>query len=136
MQRQITSKWFTLCTITGIWLFTSAIAIAVKVPHPNIMAPVPVSYFDSFVMRNNSRDTMMQYWCWIHGYFVWRIFGEYFWMWVALAVSLVIYIPLYFWMRGTLVIHNPQWWRVTLRSPQLLNNFQMAVRRRAFIMAA
>ena len=79
---------------------------------------------------------MLQYWCWIHGYLVWRIFSEYVWMWIALFVSLVVYIPLYFWMRGYLLVHNPQWWRVTLQSPNLLNRFEIAVRQRAFIMAA
>ena len=48
MQRQITSKWFTLFTITGIWLFISVMAIAVKVAHPNILAPTPVSHFNLF----------------------------------------------------------------------------------------
>jgi hypothetical protein len=48
MQRQITSRWFTLFTITVIWLFISAMAIAGKVAHPNIMAPTPVSYFNLF----------------------------------------------------------------------------------------
>jgi hypothetical protein len=42
-----------------------------------------------------------QYWCWISPRFHReRIGGEYVWMWIALIVSAILYIPLYFWAEG------------------------------------
>ena len=42
----------------------------------------------------------VQYWCWISKeYLVWRIVAEYMWLWLALLLSLLVYVPL-LWVRN------------------------------------
>jgi len=42
-------------------------------------------------------------WCWIgNGFAAERIAGEYVWLWIATLASIVLYIPLFFIMKGTL----------------------------------
>jgi hypothetical protein len=51
-----------------------------------------------------------KYWCWISShYFVERLAGEYLWLWIAL-ISAILYIPLYFWVKGYLEVDKEKWY--------------------------
>lgn len=57
-----------------------------------------------------------QFVCWVgSGYGKERLAGEYFWLWLALFVSLVTYVPLALWRRGNLVIDAEKWWKMSFR---------------------
>ena len=52
-----------------------------------------------------------QYWCWVGPrYKHERIWGEYLWMWVALFVSILVYVPLVLWNMGHIWIEDERWW--------------------------
>ncbi|KAH9002018.1 hypothetical protein EDB86DRAFT_3074362 [Lactarius hatsudake] len=59
------------------------------------------------------------YWCWIGaGYGAERLAGEYIWLWIALSASVVVYIPLYFWMNGHRLSIDPEkWYKFRLSEP-------------------
>ncbi|KAH9048335.1 hypothetical protein EDB84DRAFT_264105 [Lactarius hengduanensis] len=51
------------------------------------------------------------YWCWIADkYKLERLAGEYIWLWIALSASVIMYIPLYFWMNGRRLSTDPKKW--------------------------
>jgi len=59
-------------------------------------------------------ETPSPYWCWINPdkYMGTRLGGEYVWLWIALAFT-VLYIPLYFWAEGFWSIDEGfkfHWW--------------------------
>ncbi|KAH9052532.1 hypothetical protein EDB87DRAFT_1722850 [Lactarius vividus] len=55
------------------------------------------------------------YWCWIGPkYNRERLAGEYVWMWIALFASLVMYVPLHFWMKGNLSVDGEKWYKIRL----------------------
>ncbi|KAI9445892.1 hypothetical protein H4582DRAFT_2093698 [Lactarius indigo] len=55
------------------------------------------------------------YWCWINPkYHEQRLVGEYAWMWIALFASVVMYIPLHFWMKGCLSVDREKWYKFRL----------------------
>jgi hypothetical protein len=61
-----------------------------------------------------------QFWCWIGKYYIiQRLFGEYFWMWSALLLSFLLYIPLFFWSRGYLSPDNHVWWKFRIHARSL-----------------
>jgi len=50
---------------------------------------------------NKNYETPTPYWCWISPEFPGeRLGGEYIWLWIALFVSAMLYVPLYFWAEG------------------------------------
>jgi len=50
------------------------------------------------------------YWCWIgNNYLIHRLFAGYVWMWMALIVSLLLYVPLFFWGRGNITVGDKIW---------------------------
>ncbi|KIJ99521.1 hypothetical protein K443DRAFT_102086 [Laccaria amethystina LaAM-08-1] len=47
------------------------------------------------------------YWCWIgEPFFMWRLFGEYLWLWITLLVSIVAYFRLFLWSRGNIIFDD------------------------------
>ena len=60
-----------------------------------------------------------QYWCWISPQFPGeRIGGEYFWLWIALFASAMLYTPLYFWAEGFWSVDKENklhWWKTDQR---------------------
>ncbi|KAI9434894.1 hypothetical protein H4582DRAFT_2080561 [Lactarius indigo] len=55
------------------------------------------------------------YWCWINPkYHEQRLAGEYVWMWIALFASVVMYIPLHFWMKGYFSVDDKKWYKFRL----------------------
>ncbi|KAI9435760.1 hypothetical protein H4582DRAFT_1780533, partial [Lactarius indigo] len=60
-------------------------------------------------------ETPTPYWCWISPeYGSERLAGEYLWLWIALFTSFVMYIPVYFWMKGRLSIDPEKWYNYPL----------------------
>ncbi|KAH9055184.1 hypothetical protein EDB87DRAFT_1344417 [Lactarius vividus] len=60
-------------------------------------------------------ETPTPYWCWIDPkYNGERLAGEYIWMWIALFASVVMYIPLHFWMKGHLSVDGERWYKFRL----------------------
>ena len=52
----------------------------------------------------------MQYWCWIgKDYRIHSITGQYLWLWLAVLVSIVVYIPLFLWSKGFITIPDNNW---------------------------
>ncbi|KIM89215.1 hypothetical protein PILCRDRAFT_61176, partial [Piloderma croceum F 1598] len=63
----------------------------------------------------NFYETPTPYWCWIgERYTAERIFGQYLWLWLTLLVSILSYIPLFFWARGYITVDSQRWWKFTL----------------------
>lgn len=103
--------------VTGIWVFVTLMIVLGNILHLHednqhrFIAPVPVS--------ENSDDNIcpflivgLQYWCWIGSdYTQWRLWGQYFWFWLTLAVSILTYIPIFLWSRGVIAPHPQSWWR-------------------------
>lgn len=53
------------------------------------------------------------YWCWVGANFGKdRIAGEYFWLWLTLAVSILVYVPLFMWNQGNISVDERYWWKV------------------------
>ena len=69
----------------------------------------------------------------------WKILDEYLWLWLALALSILTYIPLYLWMRGNLILppaDEAAWWRFRFTVLRDLNPQAHARRRQALVMLA
>lgn len=55
-----------------------------------------------------------RFWCWIGPhYLLERIFGEYFWLWFAAFVNILLYPFLYFTLRGNIDVDPTNWRRVS-----------------------
>ncbi|KAH9170441.1 hypothetical protein EDB89DRAFT_2071956 [Lactarius sanguifluus] len=60
-------------------------------------------------------ETPTPYWCWIGPkYNGERLAGEYIWMWIALFASVVMYVPVHFWMKGHLSVDGEKWYKFRL----------------------
>lgn len=57
--------------------------------------------------------------------------NEYLWFWIALLVSLLVYVLLFFWMRGDIAPAGPPWWRIK----RVSDGTSKFIRRQAYIMA-
>src|ERR1700735_4014890 len=40
-----------------------------------------------------------------------RIVGQYLWLWLTLFVSILSYIPLFFWAQGYITVDPQRWWK-------------------------
>lgn len=58
---------------------------------------------------------MLQYWCWVGGRWKGqRIVGEYLWLWLTLLVSICVYVPMFLWIAGNLVVYQKPRWKFRL----------------------
>lgn len=141
--KTIKSKKVTLAVVVILWtiiaiLLAMAMSLNHRGPNFNFMGPTPVGpsqpkYSDHLIWINQ------QYWCWVNRYELglgWKAALEYIWLWVTLAVSLLIYIPLYLWMRGNLVIDEDAWWKSSLKLSTDKNPENQALRRKSLVMLA
>ncbi|KAH8119308.1 hypothetical protein DFH11DRAFT_436935 [Phellopilus nigrolimitatus] len=56
------------------------------------------------------------FWCWIDTRFsTEQILGEYFWLWLTLFVSILVYVPLFLWGNGYMTVDKTHWWKIKLR---------------------
>ncbi|KDR75047.1 hypothetical protein GALMADRAFT_69340 [Galerina marginata CBS 339.88] len=123
MGKGIKSIWITRAVVSLGWLFILLMVVigttVKRGPGKHYESPTP-------------------YWCWIsEDYLQMRIWGEYFWFWITLAFSIVIYVPLYLWSRGNIIIDNHSWWKFTFQKASLnADPGQRGVRRRSLIMLA
>ncbi|EJD34843.1 hypothetical protein AURDEDRAFT_75800, partial [Auricularia subglabra TFB-10046 SS5] len=68
--------------------------------------------------------TPTPYWCWISArYPKERFSAEYFWLWSAALLSILLYIPLFFVIRGNITVDPQHWWRIEF---QRTTNLQRA----------
>lgn len=74
------------------------------------------------------------YWCWIgEPFFMWRLFGEYLWLWITLFISIITYIPLYFWSCGNITFDDISWWKFTIHRADHSEELK-GIRRHSLIM--
>jgi hypothetical protein len=105
-------------TIGLVWLFVILIVAIPNIIHHDkhqlYIAPTPVGRI--FVFPYNFIDVdIWKFWCWIGSrYLGFRIVGEYLWLWVTLFVSLLAYIPLFFWSRGNITVSDKSWWKFSI----------------------
>ncbi|KAN0127158.1 hypothetical protein V8E53_015028 [Lactarius tabidus] len=65
-------------------------------------------------------ETPTPYWCWIGSkYDEDRLAGEYLWMWIALFASVVMYVPVHFWMKGYLSVDDEKWYKFRLEKSEV-----------------
>jgi len=124
VMRDITSMKFTYAVVATIWSFIAVfVAVAMTVNRNqqfSFIGPAP-------------------YWCWLNQYGVglgWKMAAEYLWMWVTLGVSILVYVPLYLWMRGNLIIDEDVWWRVRFDFGTDVDQEIRARRRQSLVMLA
>jgi len=113
--------WVTQVLMAAVWLFVTLMTM-----------------LGNILNRDKHFETPTPYWCWIGAdYLQWRIWGEYFWFWFTLAVSLAIYIPLYLWSRGNLLFDEHTWWKFSLQRVDSNADPELRViRRRSLVMLA
>ena len=145
MGKKSESLLMTKFLVTGIWVFVVLIVILGNVLHrhkkgkDSYIAPVPVSKSSGAFTDECLSINGFQYWCWINSpYMQWRIWGEYFWFWLTLAVSIFTYIPLFFWSRGEITPHPKSWWQFKIRrvSSRDGDDFPADLRNQAKVMLA
>jgi len=84
--------------ISGIWLFVG------------LYVGISVAQHSS-VTSDSAYFAPAGFWCWISArYPADRISAEYVWLWVAALLSVVLYIPLYFCIRGNLEVDPARPW--------------------------
>ncbi|KAH9013781.1 hypothetical protein EDB84DRAFT_1590401 [Lactarius hengduanensis] len=72
-------------------------------------------------------ETPTPYWCWIGPeYGAERLAGEYIWLWIALFASVIMYIPLYFWMKGRLSVNPDKWYKFRLNAAHEFLSYPLA----------
>ncbi|KZV92222.1 hypothetical protein EXIGLDRAFT_791012 [Exidia glandulosa HHB12029] len=80
------------------------------------------------------------FWCWISAHYAQeRIPAFYFWLWSCTGLSIVLYVPLFLYIRGNLEVDSSRIWRVSLRrAPQPIErfgtNFRLADQSRKMLM--
>ncbi|KAF8517260.1 hypothetical protein BU17DRAFT_91948 [Hysterangium stoloniferum] len=56
------------------------------------------------------------YWCFVSSQFTFeRVIGEYAWLWLTALVSLLLYVLLFFFLRGNLVYNDKSWKKLDFR---------------------
>ncbi|KAJ3517235.1 hypothetical protein NLJ89_g633 [Agrocybe chaxingu] len=142
--KTIRSIPITRAVLALIWGFLALIVIVGNTVNtePRFETPTPVSAIPFHLLLPPDTEltpviSRPQYWCWISShYLLWRIFAEYIWFWITLAFSILVYIPLYFWVRGNIVIHDPAWWRFHFQHADKSDPELRRRRRQSLVMAA
>ena len=65
-----------------------------------------------------------------------RLGGEYLWLWIALFASVILYIPVHFWMKGRLSIPENGRWLPRFHEPKFAGKADYKRRRTALAMLA
>ncbi|KII94773.1 hypothetical protein PLICRDRAFT_47785 [Plicaturopsis crispa FD-325 SS-3] len=84
--------------------------------------------------------TPTPYWCWLGpSYLGAKVSGEYFWFWLCLAISFVVYIPLHLWFHGYIALSTDSKWlgfRIHRADKSSRDNDEFRGKRRSFAMLA
>lgn len=101
------SSWIWKAVITAIWLYVCIFAaVGYGKHHSPSSDPQTADIF----------FTPTPYWCWISGKFdAERIAGEYFWLWFAAFVNIILYTLLFFRVRGNITVDPLNWRRVRFK---------------------
>ena len=102
-------------------------------PQNQFYLPVPVSIF--LLCERNLFNIHCQYWCWVAKHFlIYRIFGQWIWMWIALFLSIVSYMLLGLWSMGFITVKpNEPFWKFHIHKRPASYHLGIT-RRRSFIM--
>jgi len=94
---RIERLWFPVLVVASIWIFC-------------ILFPI----INWARFRKNEKPFLFPspYWCWIGARPGLQIGGEYVWLWIAALVSILLYVPLFFVIRGNLDIDEHWWWKL------------------------
>jgi len=92
------SKKIPVLVVACVWLYSALFSIIGYVAHPEMP----------------KGDKMPLYvptpcWCWLQSSVPLRMFGEYFWVWVTLVASVLLYIPLFFLLCGKISVCTKYW---------------------------
>jgi len=72
------------------------------------------------------------FWCWISPHFAGeRLGGEYLFLWLTLFISILLYIPLYYWSEGRLSVDENRWYKFHMHAPRHRVRSEYAQRRAA-----
>ncbi|KII94774.1 hypothetical protein PLICRDRAFT_693106 [Plicaturopsis crispa FD-325 SS-3] len=82
--------------------------------------------------------TPTPYWCWLgRPYLVAKITGEYFWFWLCLAISSLVYVSLHLWLCGYITLSTESKWfgfRIHKADQSGRDNDEFRGKRRSFAM--
>ncbi|KZT38160.1 hypothetical protein SISSUDRAFT_1062185 [Sistotremastrum suecicum HHB10207 ss-3] len=97
---RIERLWFPILVVSAIWIFCILFPIINWARFRKDQEPFlfPSPYCSS--------------WCWIGARSGLQIGGEYVWLWIAALVSILLYVPLFFVIRGNLDIDEDRWWKL------------------------
>jgi hypothetical protein len=67
--------------------------------------------------RRHEFFTPTPYWCWVNAGFQYKLLTFYAWLWLAMLISFLSYLPLFFWRLGFYISRPPglPWWRFRVR---------------------
>jgi hypothetical protein len=106
------------CIVAVMWTSTflfTIISLTINKEHWRVFyGPSPVSSLPLLSCHIlTAIRCIFKYWCWIDSqYLVFKIVGEYLWLWLALFVSILCYIPLLFWSLGYITMDDKDpWWK-------------------------
>jgi len=122
--KEIKSMKLTLGLILAVWLFIALlVVVALRENHANQNFIRPSPYFCTV----HTDDVRLNSWMVLLGYL---------WEWLGLIISFLLYIPLYLWMRGNLIIDESAWWRFHFKFSMDKNPENCARRRKSLAMLA
>ncbi|KAH9484981.1 hypothetical protein JR316_0001885 [Psilocybe cubensis] len=128
-------------TFVGVWLGKGvrSLRVATVVVSTTWLFVVLIVILGNTVNRGAGKSRFQAptpYWCWISkDYLQLRIWGEYFWFWVTLLFSIVVYVPLYLWSRGNITFDDHSWWKLHWhRADENTDPALTGIRRRSLIM--
>jgi len=92
------SKRVPVLVVTCVWLYSVLFAIIGYAAHPKMPRGDKMPLY-----------VPAPYWCWLQSSVPLRMFGEYFWVGIALAASVLLYVPLFFLLRGKISVSIKYW---------------------------
>lgn len=107
-----------LWVIAAQWFFVLAFCVIAVVSKgsKNYYDPTPVRFFPLRFCGLTSLRISSQYWCWVgERWKGQRLAGEYVWLWLTLLVSICVYVPMFLWIAGHLVVYRTPWWKFSIR---------------------
>jgi len=142
MAKDIASLGLTFGVVMAIWVFNASLAVVGPLVNmgegnPSYMSVAPVSSSPTTHYIYIFQLTIWQYWCSTNKhYLVWKTMSDYIFRWITLFSSILIYIPLYLWLRGNLVFDEAKWWKLHFRRTPKFDANLHGIRKRSLMMLA